>query len=186
MSRDSQRRYEQYQPVKEDQPPVQDNWESSFEGRLHAAIDTLFTYRPAVERLAGNDQNEAMQALVRERKLALVERLEGIAWEEVMDLAIDLRQVQAREQVSQPTLQPAEASDPYDIAFNLVAAWKEALQQLGQMPKLSDLTEDEDFDDYHDELNRLHRHVCNELRLPWPPPVRDVVDDKYRSLKGKY
>ena len=60
-----------------------------------------------LESYMSDDQNEAMQALVRERKLALVERLEGIAWEEVMDLAIDLRQVQAREQVSQPTLQPA-------------------------------------------------------------------------------
>ena len=175
-SRATQRRYEQSQPVQENQP-IQNNWETSFEGRLHAAVDTLFTYRPIVERLAGNDKTEAMQELVRERKLALVERLGDIAREEVMDLAIDLSQVQAREPVSPPTLQPAKASDPYDIAFNLVEAWKEALQKLGQMPRLSDLTEEEQFDDYHDELNRLHRQVCHDLGLPWPPPLRDVVND---------
>jgi hypothetical protein len=48
----SQRRYEQAPPIQGDQPPAQDNWETSFEGRLQAAIDTLFTYRPIVERLA--------------------------------------------------------------------------------------------------------------------------------------
>jgi hypothetical protein len=167
--RESQRRY---QFIQKDQPLIQDNEESSFEGLLHAAIDTLFTYRSVVERLAGNDQNEELQELVRERKLALVERLGDIAREEVLDLAIDLSQLQAREQVSQPVLPPAEAIVPYDIAYNLVETWKEALQQLRRMPRLSDLKEDEDFDDYHDELNRLYRHVCNDLGLPWPPPAR--------------
>jgi hypothetical protein len=173
--RDKQRRYEQDQPIQQDQPPVQDNWEISFEGVLHAAIDTLFTYRPVVERLAGNDNNEAMQELVRERKLSLAERLSDIAREEVMDVAIDLGRVQVREQISSPTLPLAEAKDPYDIAWNLVATWQKALQQLGQMSRLSDLKE-EDFDDYHDELNRLYRQVCHDLGLPWPPPARDAAD----------
>jgi hypothetical protein len=170
--RDKQPRYEQDQPIQQDQPPVQDNWEISFEGVLHTAIETLFTYRPVVERLAGNDNNEAMQELVRERKLSLAERLGDIAREEVMDVAIDLGRVQAREQISSPTLPPAEARDPYDLAWNLVETWKEALQQLGQMSRLSDLKEEEEFDDYHDELNRLYRRVCSELNLPWPPPAR--------------
>lgn len=173
---ESQRRHKGYQPVQEDQSSVQDNWETSFEGVLHAAVDTLFTYRPIIERLAGNDENQAMQELVRERKLSLVERLRDTAWEEVMDLALDLGQVQAREHVSQPTLPPAEASDPYDLAWNLVETWREALQQLEQMPRLTDLKEEEELDDYHDELNRLYRRVCHELNLPWPPPVRDVIN----------
>lgn len=161
--------------IQKSQPPIQDNWETSFEGMLHAAIDNLFTYRPIVERLVGNDQNEAMQELVRERKLSLGERLGDIAREEVMDLMIDLSRVQTKEQISQSALPSAEASDPYNIAWNLVETWREALQQLGQMSKLSDLTEEEELDDYHDELNRLYRRVCHELNLPWPPPVRDVI-----------
>lgn len=173
-SQESQSRYERHHPFQEEQTPLQDNWGPTFEGRLHAAIDTLFTYRPLVERLAGNDQNEAIQELIRERKLSLVERLGDMAREEVMDLAIDLSQLQAREHVSQPALPPAEVNDPYDIAWNLVETWQKALQELGQMSRLSDLKEDEDFDDYHDELNRLYRQVCSELRLPWPPPPRNV------------
>lgn len=176
MSSQEKERHNECDPfIQRGQPPIQDNWETSFEGMLHAAIDTLFTYRPVVERLVGNDQNEAIQELVRERKLSLIERLGDIAREEVMDLAIDLRQVQTREQISQPALPSVEASDPYDIAWNLVETWRDALQQLGQMSRLSDLKEDEDFDDYHDELNRLYRRVCHELSLPWPPPVRDVI-----------
>lgn len=174
-SLESQHRDESHQSVSEDQSPIQDNWEASFEGMLHAAIDTLFTYRPIVERLAGNDQNESIQELVRERKLSLVERLGDISREEVMDLALDLHRIQAREQVSQPTLPPEEASDPYSLAWNLVETWRESLQQLGQMPRLTDLKEEEELDDYHDELNRLYRRVCHELSLPWPPPVRDVI-----------
>ncbi|MFN8458115.1 MAG: hypothetical protein U0401_26265 [Anaerolineae bacterium] len=45
------------------------------------------------------------------------------------------------------------------------------------MSKVSELTKDEEFDDYHDELNRLYRQVCHQLGLPWPPPVRDVIAD---------
>lgn len=172
-SQESQHRRKRHQATHQDQVTIQDNWETSFEGILHTAIDTLLTYRPVVERLAGNDQNEAMQELVRERKLALVERLGDIAREEVMDLAIDLNRVQAREQASQPALPSAEASDPYDLAWNLVETWREALQQLGQMSRLRDLTEEEELDDYHDELNRLYRRVCHELSLPWPPPIRN-------------
>jgi hypothetical protein len=171
-SPDRQRRYERSQPIQKDQPPVQDNWETSFEGRLQTAVDTLFTYRPIVERLAENEQNEAMQELVRERKLSLVERLRDTAWEEVMDLALDLGQIQAREQTTQPALPSAEVTDPYDIAWNLVEAWKGALKELGQMPRLGDLTENDEYDDYHDELSRLYRQVCRDLRLPWPPPAR--------------
>lgn len=174
---ESQHSYEDHQPVQQDQSPVQDNWETSFEGMLHAAIDTLFTYRPIVERLTENDQNEAMQELVREGKLSLVERLGDIAREEVMDLALDLSRVQAREHISQSALPSAEVSDPYDIAWDLVETWREALQQLGQMSRPSDLKEDEELDDYHDELNRLYRQVCHDLRLPWPPPVRSMVVD---------
>lgn len=175
-SLESQHQDERHQPVSEDQSSIQDNWETSFEGMLHAAIDTLFTYRPVVERLAANDQDEVIQELVNERKLSLVERLGDIAREEVMDLATDLSRIQAREQVSQPTVPPAEASDPYNLAWNLVETWREALQQLGQMSRLSDLKEEEELDDYHDELNRLYRRVCNDLGLPWPPPVRDVIN----------
>lgn len=171
-TQEHERHGERYQPVQQDQAPLQDNWAASVEGILHMAVDTLFTYGPVVERLAGNDQNEAIQELIRERKLALVERLGDIAREEVMDLATDLSRVQAREQGSQPALPPAEASDPHDIAWNLVETWREALQQLGQMPRLTDLTEEEELDDYHDELNRLYRRVCHDLQLPWPPPAR--------------
>lgn len=173
-SKESQRQDEGHQAIQQEQSPIQNNWETSFEGTLHIAIDTLFTYRLVVERLAGND-NEDIRQLVRERKLALVERLGDIAREEVMDLAIDLRQVQTREQISQPALPSAEASDPYEIAWNLVETWRDALQQLGQMSRLTDLKEEEDLDDYHDELNRLYRRVCHELSLPWPPAVRDVI-----------
>lgn len=174
-SQESQRRSEQHQPSQEGQQPhVRDNWETSFEGMLHAAVETLFTYRPIVERLAGANQDEEIQELIRERKLSLVDRLGGIAWEEVTDLAIDLSRVPAREQVEKPILRSAEVDDPYKVAWNVVETWREALQQLGQMRRQADLTEEEEFDDYHDELNRLYRRVCHDLELPWPPPIRDV------------
>lgn len=186
-SQDRERRNEQYQPHPEDHLPIPDNWETSFDGRLLEAVKHLLTNRQVVERLAGNNETEEAQSMVRDWELATVERLRDTAWEGVMDLTTGLRQIQAREPVLQtaaqtdlqinaarqkePAVKSGEAPDPYAIAWNLVEHWKEALQQLGQLTRPEDLATEGQFDDYHDELNRLYGQVCHNLGLPWPPPV---------------
>lgn len=50
------------------------------------------------------------------------------------------------------------------------------LQEMGELRRASDISNEEELDDHFDDLSRLYRQVCGELGLDWPPP--SIVESK--------
>ena len=94
-------------------PPVTDQWEMSFMGNLASTVDTLFTYKPIVEKLQGTAGNEAVQAFVRQWKQAVNLHLEETAWLVVENFLTDLERFQAGETplLSPTPPQPAQPGE---------------------------------------------------------------------------
>ncbi len=69
----------------------------SLMGNLTSTVDTLFTYKPIVEKLRGTTENEAVQAFVRQWKQAVNLHLEETAWLVVENFLTDLERFQAGE-----------------------------------------------------------------------------------------
>ena len=63
----------------QDGPPTRDDWEMSFIGNMTGAVDTLFTYKPIVEKLQGLEGDEQVQAFARQWKQAVNLHLEETA-----------------------------------------------------------------------------------------------------------
>ncbi len=90
------------------EPPTKDDWEMSFAGTLTNAVDTLFTYKPIVEKLQGLEEDEDTQAFVRRWKQALGLHLEETAWLAVENFLTDFEHFQAQTPANvSPTLPPA-------------------------------------------------------------------------------
>jgi hypothetical protein len=63
---------------------------------------------------------------------------------------------------------PAEL-DPYWLAEAVFIARLDALQEMGELRRASQITDEDELDDHWNDLTRLYRHVCWELGLAWPP-----------------
>lgn len=77
--------------------------------------------------------------------------------------------------VEQATAKPTDEAltpDPYDLAEVEFMRRVEALQEVGEMRRASQIQTEEELDDHFDALSRLYRQVCGEMALPWPPLPR--------------
>jgi hypothetical protein len=66
-----------------------------------------------------------------------------------------------------------DGQDPYDLAEARFAAEVERLQQVGELRRASQITDEEELEDHFDDLSRLYRQTCREMGLSWPPPAID-------------
>ena len=76
----------------------------SFIGNMTGAVDTLFTYKPILEKLQGLEGDEQVQTFVRQWKQVVNLHLEETAWVAVESFLADFDRLQAGET---PLLSPA-------------------------------------------------------------------------------
>lgn len=76
------------------------------------------------------------------------------------------------EQVNTKPTGEGPTTDPYDLAEAEFMRRVEALQEIGEMRRASQIQTEEELDDHFDTLSRLYRQVCKEMALPWPPLPR--------------
>jgi hypothetical protein len=81
----------------QDGPPTRDEWEMSFIGNMTGAVDTLFTYKPIVEKLQGLEGDEQVQNFVQQWKQVVNLYLEETAWTAVESFLADFERLQAGE-----------------------------------------------------------------------------------------
>ena len=53
----------------------------------------------------------------------------------------------------------------------------EQLKQEGMIRRVEDIRSEWEQDDHFDDLRRIYVEVLDELGLPWPPLIRDFMDD---------
>ena len=70
------------------------------------------------------------------------------------------------------------AFDPYGLAEAEFMRRVEALQEVGEMLRPSQIETQEELDEHFDELSRLYRQVCGEMDLPWPPPTKKLTEEE--------
>lgn len=76
-------------------PPIEDEWEMSFAGTLSEAVETLFTYRPIVEKLQETPGDKTIDAFVQGWKLSMIRHLELAAQMAVGTFLAELERFQA-------------------------------------------------------------------------------------------
>ena len=68
----------------------------------------------------------------------------------------------------EPELENRNAVDLYEIAAAVAILEAERLQQAGQLPRPSEIASKEAKEEYFNQLDKLYREACRQMRLPWP------------------